>query len=106
VSDAAGPADPVEPIDNPARRRFEVTVDGHLAELTYERRDGRLVLVHTGVPDEIDGRGVASALVRTAIDTAIAEDLTVVPRCPFARRYLETHPDLAARVRIDWPAPR
>lgn len=99
-------APPVEPVDNPARRRFEVTVDGYLAELTYERRDGRLVLVHTGVPDEIDGRGVGSALVRRAIDIAIADDLTVVPRCPFARRYLETHPDLAARVRIDWPTSR
>jgi predicted GNAT family acetyltransferase len=96
VSDGARPADPVDPVDNPARRRFEVTVDGHLAELTYERRDGRLVLVHTGVPDEIDGRGAGSALVRKAIDVAITDDLTVVPRCPFARRY----------VRIDWPAPR
>jgi hypothetical protein len=106
MSDPAHEDDPVQPVDNPARRRFEVAVDGHVAELTYDRRDGRLVLVHTGVPDEIDGRGVGIALVRAAVDAAVAGDLTMVPRCPFARRYLETHPELAARVRIDWPTPR
>lgn len=106
MNDSGRPVDPVTPVDNRSRRRFEVSVDGHLAELTYERRDGRLVLVHTGVPAEVDGKGVGSALVRAAVEAAAAEDLTVVPRCPFARRYLETHPDLAAMVRIDWPPPR
>lgn len=102
----SGADSPVDPVDNPARRRFEVTVDGHLAELTYQRRDHRLVLVHTGVPDEVEGRGVGGALVRAAVDAAAADDLVLVPRCPFARGYLERHPDLAARVRIEWPTPR
>jgi predicted GNAT family acetyltransferase len=90
-------------VDDAAHHRFTSTLDGHVAELTYERADDRLVLVHTGVPKSIDGQGVASALVLAAVDHAAEHDLTVVPRCPFARRYLREHPDVAARVKIDWP---
>jgi uncharacterized protein len=90
-------------VDDAAHHRFTTTVDGHVAELTYERSSDRLVLVHTGVPKAIDGHGVGSALILAAVDAAAADDLTVVPRCPFARRYLREHPDVAARVKIDWP---
>jgi predicted GNAT family acetyltransferase len=96
-------SDDLSVVDVPDEHRFIVTVDGHVGELTYKRSGERIVLVHTGVPDEIDGRGVGSALVRGAVDTAAAADLTVVPSCPFARRYLREHPDVAARVKIDWP---
>jgi len=27
----------------------------------------------------------------------------VRPDCPFARGWLSTHPDVAARVHVDWP---
>lgn len=90
-------------VDVPAENRFTITLDGHVAELTYGRSGERIVLVHTGVPDEIDGRGLGSALVRGAVDAAAAGGLTVVPRCPFARRYLREHPAIASRVTIDWP---
>jgi predicted GNAT family acetyltransferase len=90
-------------IDEPDRHRFTVTIDGYVAELTYERTDDRLVLIHTGVPEAVDGRGVGTMLVRAAIEDAAAHQLTVVPRCPFARQYLRRHPEVADRVKIDWP---
>jgi predicted GNAT family acetyltransferase len=89
--------------DNPAAHRFELEVDGHLAELVYRLRGSTLVLVHTGVPDELGGRGLGGVLVRAAVDRAEAEGLTLRPECPFARSWLEKHPDEAARVTIDWP---
>jgi predicted GNAT family acetyltransferase len=91
--------------DNPEASRFELSVEGHLAELVYRHRADRLILVHTGVPDELGGRGLGGVLVRAAIDRAAAEGLTVVPWCPFARAWLEKHPDEAARVTIDWSPP-
>jgi predicted GNAT family acetyltransferase len=99
------PTTALEPIDNAPERRFEVTVDGVRAELLYRRRDGRMVLLHTEVPSSLEGRGIGGTLVRAAVDTASREDLTLVPRCPFARSWLERHPGEAARVRIDWPGP-
>jgi hypothetical protein len=91
--------------DNPAASRFELTADGHRAELVYRVRGDRLVLVHTGVPPELEGRGLGRALVSAALDRAVAEGLTVVPLCPFARAWLDRHPGDAARVAIDWGRP-
>lgn len=71
-----------------------------MAELIYRRHGDRLVLVHTKVPDELEGKGVGGELVTAAVDFAAEQGLTVVPMCPFARGWLERHPDVAQRVTI------
>jgi predicted GNAT family acetyltransferase len=91
-------------IDNTAQSRFELQADGHLAELIYRQVGRRLVLVHTRVPGELGGRGIGGQLVQAALSKATAGGLTVVPLCPFARSWLERHPDEAATVTIDWKA--
>jgi uncharacterized protein len=88
--------------DNQEASRLEAKIDGQLAELVYRRRPGRLVIIHTGVPPEFEGHGIAGALVTAAVDRAARENLTVVPLCPFARRWLARHPAVAAAVRVDW----
>lgn len=97
-------ARPPEVVDNAEASRLEYRADGELAELVYRRRAGRLVLVHTGVPDALGGRGVGGMLVRAALGKAAAEGMTVVPLCPFARSWLERHPGEAAKVPVDWAA--
>jgi uncharacterized protein len=88
-------------VDNEAASRFEISVDGRVAELVYRRQGDRLVLMHTGVPDELEGRGVGGILVAAAIERARQAGLTVVPRCPFARGWLERHPEVTATVPIE-----
>ncbi|MCU1454477.1 MAG: hypothetical protein JWN46_2623 [Acidimicrobiales bacterium] len=83
-----------------AANRFELTVDGHRAELTYRRRGDRLVLDHTGVPGAIEGRGLGSVLVATAVDYARRNDLTIVPVCWFVRTWLDRHPAEAGTVAV------
>jgi predicted GNAT family acetyltransferase len=92
------------PRDDRDGRRFVIEEGGATARLDYRIAPGRLTLVHTDVPDELEGRGIGSQLVRAAVDRAAAEDLTIVPLCPFARRWLRDHPDIAATVSIDWAA--
>ena len=87
--------------DNQAASRFEIQVGGHLAELVYRRNGKRLVLMHTEVPPELEGRGVGGRLVTAAVDHAAQRGMTVVPLCPFARGWLRRHPEVAARVPID-----
>jgi predicted GNAT family acetyltransferase len=36
------------------------------------------------------------------MDRAAREGMTVVPLCPFARGWLQRHPDIAGRAAIDW----
>jgi predicted GNAT family acetyltransferase len=90
--------------DNQAESRFEIRSGGHLAELIYHRHGDRLALIHTEVPEELERKGIGGRLVTAAIDRAAREGLTIVPYCPFARGWLENHPDVAARVTIDWRA--
>lgn len=90
--------------DNQAASRFEVWVDGHLAQLPYRRNGQRLVLIHTEVPGALAGHGLGGRLVMAAVDRAVRDSLAIVPLCPFARDWLSRHPDVAARAVIDWDA--
>jgi predicted GNAT family acetyltransferase len=90
--------------DNKDGSQLEIRVDGQLAELMYRTRAGRLILVHTEVPEALGGRGLGGELVRAAVRKAESENMTLVPLCPFARSWLERHPDEAGAVPIDWSA--
>lgn len=92
--------EPSEVTDNQDASRFELTLDGHVAVLNYRRDGDRLVLVHTGVPGELEGRGLGGVLVAAAVDQAEEKDLTVVTECDFARGWLERHPEVAGRVTL------
>jgi predicted GNAT family acetyltransferase len=96
-------SDDPEVVDERSASRFAVVIDGHAAELVYGRKGDHLTLVHTGVPEELGGRGLGGKLVRKAVDVAEADGLTLVPQCEFARGWLEGHPDVASRVNIEWP---
>lgn len=89
---------------DPDHSRFEYRAGGFVAELLYRRHGERMVLLHTGVPGALEGQGVGGQLVRAAVGYAAREGLTVVPACPFARAWLDRHPDVAALVPIDAPA--
>jgi uncharacterized protein len=91
--------------DNRAESRFELAGHDGLAELIYRRRANRLVLVHTEVPEKLEGHGIGGLLVKAAVGRAASEGLTVVPLCPFARSWLERHPETADTVNVDWGEP-
>jgi uncharacterized protein len=80
---------------NDARHRFEVTVDGYTAILAYREVDGRVTLIHTEVPPELRGRGIADALARTALIDARERGLAVRPLCPFVQGFVKRHPEYA-----------
>ena len=90
-------------VDDIAHHRLVLGHDGTEAELVYRQVRDRLVLGHTEVPAALSGQGIGGRLVRAAADRARAESLTLVPYCPFAARWLRTHPDEVAGIAIDWP---
>ena len=48
---------------------------------------------HTETPAHLQGRGIASQLVRGALDEARAKGLKVKPRCSFVGQYVARHPE-------------
>jgi predicted GNAT family acetyltransferase len=79
--------------DNPDHHRFELALDGHTAFASY-RRDGDLLLVyHTEVPREFEGRGIGSALVKGMLEIAREQGLKVKPSCSFVAAYMRRHPE-------------
>jgi predicted GNAT family acetyltransferase len=79
--------------DNKAEHEFELVVDGHRAIAAYQLEDDTIVFTHTIVPKAIEGRGVASKLIRGALDQVRDRGLKVVAQCPFVAAYIKRHPD-------------
>ncbi len=69
--------------------RFEIQVEGHLAELDYTLNGGVITFTHTGVPVALEGRGLGSKLARAGLDYARANGLKVVSTCWFINGYLD-----------------
>ena len=83
--------DAVAVTHNEAAHRFEATVEGLRALITYRRLPDRLVLLHTEVPAPFEGHGIAAKLTRAALDFARANHLSVVPLCPYVSSFLRQH---------------
>ncbi len=55
------------------------------------------------MPAGLEGRGIGSALARSALEDARSRNLVVTPLCPFVRGYLEHHPEYAPLVEAREP---
>lgn len=88
--------------DDRSRQRLLIEQDGATAQLVYDTEPGRLILLHTEVPDSLSGQGIGARLVAAAVGRARADGLTIVPWCPFTRRWLRDHPEATTDVDIDW----
>jgi predicted GNAT family acetyltransferase len=91
-------ADVISVSHNPAAGVFEIRTDVGTALLRYAHEDGKLNLIHTEVPQALEGRGYGAALAKTALDYAESVGLKVIPSCPFVRKYIQRHPERAALV--------
>ena len=85
-------------VHDSAAHRLRIDLPEGEASLEYQERDGRMVLLHTGVPEDAEGEGYGGALVRAAFDHARATGVGVVPLCAFARAYVARHPEYADLV--------
>lgn len=81
--------------DNPAKSRYELEVDGHVAFIAYEPMEGGLVFVHTIVPNALEGRGIGGKLVKGALLDMRRRGLKVRPDCSFVGGYVSRHPEFS-----------
>ena len=86
--------------DNAEESRLEIVEDQGTAVLEYREDGGTLALTHTGVPKAFEGQGYGAALVRAALAKARAANLSVLPYCPYAKSWIEKHPEEAEGVTL------
>ncbi|MBN9500389.1 MAG: N-acetyltransferase [Armatimonadetes bacterium] len=86
------------PWDNKEASRFELDYEDKPSIIDYKRGKRTIALIHTEVPEEFRGHNFANILAKFALDTARAEDLKVLPYCPFIKVYLKRHPEYADLV--------
>jgi glutathione S-transferase len=80
--------------ENPEQRRFERPIhDGSIAAAYYRDADGKLVFVHTEVPSEFSGQGIATELARGTFDLLRQSGRKAVLTCPFMVHFANTHPE-------------
>jgi predicted GNAT family acetyltransferase len=81
----------------PNERRFATSVEMELCVLDYtlsSTPSGEVMTItHTEVPPPVEGRGIASALVRTALDHAREQHWKVRPACSYANAWMRRHPE-------------
>jgi predicted GNAT family acetyltransferase len=89
-------------INNEAAQRFEIQIEKFLAVAQYERDGTKIIFTHTIVPRALEGHGIASKLIQTALQTAREQHLSVVPLCPFVVAYLQRHQEYLDIVEPDY----
>lgn len=80
-------------VDNQPAHNFELIVEGGRAFIDYVKRDNIYLLVHTEVPKELEGKGVAAALVEKTFKYLEANGFKIKVYCPYVQVYLKRHPE-------------
>lgn len=88
----------LEVTNDQAAQRYEARLGEEVAFAEYRPVGDALMFTHTEVPEDLEGQGVGSALVRGALDDARARGLRVIPMCPFVAAFIQRHPDYADLV--------
>ncbi len=81
--------------NNEGAHRWEARIGEYVAfsEYRLNRDTNTIHFLKTRVPPELEGQGVAGRLVKTALDDARKQHLTVVPICRFVTVYIRRHPE-------------
>jgi predicted GNAT family acetyltransferase len=85
---------------------YEAVVNGRVVGMIVyhaPRGDQRVTLTHTIVEPEYRGRGVATRLVKHALDDLGAHDLKLTNYCPFVADYIADHPQYKELVDSRFP---
>jgi predicted GNAT family acetyltransferase len=92
------------------RGLYEFFVDGRLGGLVqYLDRGVERVFVHTETEPGYEGQGLATELVRKALESTRAEGMRIVAVCPFVAAWVGRHhdfDDILDPIAAHHPSPR
>jgi predicted GNAT family acetyltransferase len=77
---------------NKEQSKFQVKFDsGEIAFIDYKLYPGKIMLIHTQVPEDMAGKGFAGFLAKYALNYAKSENLRVHIYCSFIAGYVLKH---------------
>ena len=79
--------------NNKALHRFEFDVGDQTAFANYRQTPDAVIITHTETPRALRGRGIASELVKGALEMIRADGHKVIAGCGFVVDYLNKHPE-------------
>jgi predicted GNAT family acetyltransferase len=88
--------------NNERAHRWQAQVGQFMVVAEYRRSAETIFFTSTRVPRELEGQGIASKLIKTALDAARAQHLAVVPICTFVAGYIRRHPEYQDLVHPDY----
>ena len=91
--------------DNKDRSRFELDLGNELAFANYRLTPAAVIITHTETPRALRGRGIASELVRGALDLIRRDGKKVIAGCGFVADYLDRHPERCGPRRVNAKGP-
>jgi predicted GNAT family acetyltransferase len=82
-------------------RRYRATRNGTEVAFTDVDPIGAdaVLIKHTEVSPAMEGKGIGGALMRHILESVRAQGKTVIPICPFAKAYIQRHPEYGDMVR-------
>ena len=81
------------------QKRFELPIADDAIAAAYYRPDGAdVVLVHTEVPEEFSGRGIATELAHGTFGLLRKTGRKAILKCPFMSSFVARHPEYADLV--------
>lgn len=72
----------------PENSLFAIQIDGDMAYQEYIQTKTDLVITHTEVPKQLEGKGLGSLLAKNALQYAEEHGLKLMPLCPFMAAYI------------------
>ncbi|WP_334121319.1 GNAT family N-acetyltransferase [Glutamicibacter sp.] len=86
----------IKPISLQERRRFALEDDGKIIGAAHFRDfEGATgierIFFHTAVDEEYGGQGLASIMVKFALENTIASGAKIVAVCPYVKNYVAKH---------------
>jgi len=80
-------------INNEPIHNFELFVNDGRAFIDYKQKGDKIFLIHTEVPVEMEGKGVAAAIVEKTLKYIEAHGWKIIPYCAYVKAFLKRHPE-------------
>lgn len=76
------------------QRRYQAVLDDRVVgTVRYSLRGKHLTIEHTETDAGQRSQGIARRLTRHVLDDARTRGLVVDPQCPYAKRFVDQHPE-------------